>query len=183
MKFHEIRSEGIDKLRGEHLRRKITSFRGSVEMTVGVISSCGLHRTRFQGTFFMLKRVVLVCLLGMGAMALCLSSSIAEEKETDKKGQKDKEEGRKGTVTGTVTAKGDTWIEVKADGEEKARRYVPHWKGGAPSAGGGLDKEMLKTISDTPLKSRILMEWSFEERPRVEKITVLKGKDEANPKK
>ena len=32
------------------------------------------------------------------------------------KAEKKAEEGRKGTVTGVVTAKGEAWIEVKADG-------------------------------------------------------------------
>jgi hypothetical protein len=78
---------------------------------------------------------------------------------------------KKGTVTGVVTARGDNWIEVKADGEEKARRYVPHWRG---NAGGGFDKEMLAKIKEVPVRSRVRIEWSFEERPRVEKIEVLK---------
>jgi hypothetical protein len=77
-------------------------------------------------------------------------------------------------VTGIVTAKGDNWIEVKADGEEKGRRYVPHWRGGAPKDGGGPDKEMVAKIKEIPLKARVRLEWAFEERPRVEKIEVLK---------
>src|SRR5215510_12611966 len=81
---------------------------------------------------------------------------------------------KKGTVTGVVIAKGENWIEVKADGEEKARRYVPHWRGGAPKDGGGLDKEMIAKIREGRLKARVRLEWSFEERPRVEKIEVLK---------
>ena len=85
-----------------------------------------------------------------------------------------KDAEKKGTVTGVVTAKGENWIEVKADGEEKPRRYVPHWKGGAPSAGGGPDKEMIAKLKDVPVKARVRLEWVFEERPRVEKIEVLK---------
>jgi len=85
-----------------------------------------------------------------------------------------KDAEKKGTVTGVVTAKGDNWVEVKADGEEKARRYVPHWRGGAPKDGGGPDKEMVKTLKDVPVKARVRLEWSFEERPRVEKIEVLR---------
>jgi len=81
---------------------------------------------------------------------------------------------KKGTVTGVVTAKGDNWIEVKADGEEKGRRYVPHWRGGNPKDGGGPDKEMVAKIKEIPLKARVRLEWTFEERPRVEKIEVLK---------
>lgn len=92
--------------------------------------------------------------------------------------QGDKKEGkpgqRKGELTGVVTGKGDNWIEVKADGEEKARKYVPHWRGGNPNMGGGPDKAMVAELKKVPLKSRVRLEWSFEERPRVEKIEVLK---------
>jgi hypothetical protein len=89
-----------------------------------------------------------------------------------------KDEARKGSVTGVVTAKGDNWIEVKADGEEKVRRYVPHWRGGAPAQGGGPDKQMVAQIKKAPLNGRVKLDWTFEERPRVEKIEVLKKADE-----
>jgi hypothetical protein len=89
-----------------------------------------------------------------------------------------KKDGEKrGTVTGVVTAKGDNWIEVKADGEERARRYVAHWRGGNPKDGGGPDKETVAKIKEVPLKARVRLEWSFQERPRVEKIEVLKKEE------
>jgi hypothetical protein len=92
--------------------------------------------------------------------------------------KKDEREGksvpRKGEVTGVVVAKGDNWIEVKADGEEKARKYVPHWRGGNPAQGGGPDKAMIAELKKIPVKSRVRMDWTFEERPRVEKIEILK---------
>jgi hypothetical protein len=91
-------------------------------------------------------------------------------KKTD--GEK-KDEARKGTVTGILTARGETWIEVRADGEEKARRYVPHWRGGAPAQGGGADKEMVAKLKGIPVNSRVTLDWVFEERPRVEKIEIL----------
>ena len=88
--------------------------------------------------------------------------------------EKKKDQPRKGTLTGVVSARGPNWIEVTADGEEKARRYVPHWRGGLPKDGGGLDKEMVAKIQATPLKSRVRLEWEFAERPRVVKLEVLK---------
>jgi hypothetical protein len=106
------------------------------------------------------------------ATTLILSVSLAAGEDRKKEPPKDGE--KKGTVTGVVTAKGDNWIEVKADGEEKARRYVPHWRGGAPKDGGGPDKEMVAKLKEVPLKARVRLEWVFEERPRVEKIEVLK---------
>ena len=106
-----------------------------------------------------------------GAVALILAVAAGGRADEPKKNP---DAGRKGTVTGVVTAKGDNWIEVKADGEEKGRRYVPHWRGGNPKDGGGPDKEMVARIKEVPVKARVRLEWSFEERPRVEKIEVLK---------
>ena len=124
----------------------------------------------------MLVRCTLACLLALGATALCLSADV------QKLDEKKKDETRKGTVTGVVSAKGDNWIEVKADGEEKARRYVPHWKGGLPKDGGGPDKEMVAEIKKVPVNSRVELKWVFEERRRVEKITILKKPEEKKDK-
>ena len=90
-----------------------------------------------------------------GVLVLVLAVAAAGRAEDSKK--KDADEGKKGTVTGVVTAKADnsTWIEVKADGEEKPRRYMPNWKGGQPKDGGGPDKEVVARIKETPLKARV----------------------------
>jgi hypothetical protein len=90
-------------------------------------------------------------------------------------GDERKEEAKKsGAVVGVVAAKGVVWVEVKADAEQRARRYVANWVGGAPQQGGGPDKEMVKTIHGLQLGSRVRLEWKFDERPRVVKIEVLK---------
>ena len=89
-------------------------------------------------------------------------------------GEEKKAEAKTGSVVGVVAAKGDNWIEVKADGEEKARRYTPNWVGGAPAQGGGLDKNMLKTIKDAPVGARVKLDWKFDERARVVKLEILK---------
>jgi hypothetical protein len=107
-----------------------------------------------------------------GVLALALTVTAGGRADEPKKNP---DEGKRGTVTGVVTAKADNWIEVKADGEEKPRKYVPHWKGGAPKDGGGPDKDMVARIKEVPVKARVRLEWSFQERPRVEKIEVLKA--------
>jgi hypothetical protein len=101
---------------------------------------------------------------------LCLAATGPADEKKDKA-----KEGKKGTVVGTLTAKGDNFIEVKADGEEKGRRYVPHWRGGAPAAGGGLDKKMLAVFKTLKIGSRVRVEWAYEERYRAEKVEVLKA--------
>ena len=114
-------------------------------------------------------RRLLCRLLAVGLVGFGLAPGLAADDRKD--------EARKGTVTGVVTAKGESWIEVKADGEEKARRYVPHWRGGAPDKGGGPDKAMVARLKDVPVNSRVKLDWVFEERPRVEKVEVLKKPD------
>jgi hypothetical protein len=111
-------------------------------------------------------------------LALLMSAAFVSLAAAQDKKEEKKDEPRKGTVTGVVSAKGDNWIEVKADGEEKGRKYVPHWKGGLPKDGGGPDKDMVAKIKETPLKARVRLEWEFEERARVVKLEVLKKSGE-----
>jgi hypothetical protein len=112
--------------------------------------------------------------LSAGARAADVLFGGGEKKEgKDKKDDKKEPAVRKGTVVGTVTAKGKGYIEVKADGEEKARRYVPHWVGGPPDKGGGLDKKMLKVFDELKIGARIRLEWEWEERARAVRIEIL----------
>jgi hypothetical protein len=113
-------------------------------------------------------------LLTLCAMVLSLATATGANQKPDRGNAAERGDGvRKGAVTGVVTAKGENWIDVRGDGEERARRYVPRWRGGAPAAGGGLDKEMVARIGEIPVHSRVKLDWAFDERPRVEKIEVL----------
>jgi hypothetical protein len=118
--------------------------------------------------------------LGLAAVGLFLGfaaltdSSVAQEKKKEKSPL----EGKKGTVVGTLVGKDKGWIEVKADGEEKGRKYVPQWRGGMPDQGGGPDKEMLKTFSELKIGSRIEVEWLYEERFRAMKVKLIKAPPE-----
>src|SRR5262245_49002952 len=112
------------------------------------------------------------CLLAL----VMLRPAVADEKDR-------KEDKRGGTVVGVVVKKDKNFIEVKAAGEEKARRYVPRWVGGAPAAGGGFDKKMLEAIEKVKVGNRVKIEWEFEERPRVIKLDILKEKPSAEKDK
>jgi hypothetical protein len=129
-------------------------------------------------------RGVVANLLG-GALLLGLIAIAPELTAGEKEKKSDKDEKRKGTVVGLLTAKGENYVEVTADGEEKARKYVPHWVGGAPAQGGGPDKAMLKQIAQLKVGSRIRLDWEFEERLRVVRVEVLKAPEgkEADEKK
>lgn len=71
------------------------------------------------------------------------------------------EKRRTGTLSGVVIDKGNSkdgrngWVEVKADGEEKGRRY---WPVGDPKVGGP-DREILAAIRKVDAGSRVRMEW------------------------
>src|SRR5438105_14964650 len=116
----------------------------------------------------------LLAVLGALLIGGSAASSLASGEEKAKDGKK-----KSGTVVGEITAKDEKWIEVKADGEEKARRYLPYWRGGLPKAGGAPDKEMLKTIKGLKVGQRVRLEWEFDERPRVVKVEVLKDTEKA----
>src|SRR2546421_3466257 len=108
----------------------------------------------------MIVRVLSAALLVGGLAAFTLRSEVAAQ---DKKA-KNPEEGKKGTTVGLLVGKGENFIEVKGDGEEKARKFVPEWKGGKPAEGGGLDKTILKTFRELKIGSRVEVNWVFHER-------------------
>jgi hypothetical protein len=126
-----------------------------------------------------------VLLLSVPFWPACSCSAQATQEKNDKKDP----EKRSGVVIGIITAreapeKGAVFIEVKADGEEKARRYVPQWRGGLPNQGGGPDKEIAKAIRAVKVGNRVRVEWEFDERPRVIKLEVLQRPGEkAKPPK
>jgi len=112
-------------------------------------------------------RTLGTCVLLAALLVVSALESRAQEK-------KEGEKGKSGTVIGILVGKDKNSIEVKAAGEEKARKYVPHWRGGMPAQGGGLDKDMLKTFAKLKIGSRVQVKWEFEERLRAVEVKVLK---------
>jgi hypothetical protein len=116
-----------------------------------------------------------------GTVVIALSGASGQPAVGQDKQAAKEPEKKSGTVIGVLTGKGPSHIEVKADGEEKARRYVPQWRGGAPGEGGGPDKKMVAAIRDLKIGSRVRVEWEFDERARVMRVEVLQrpaGKDD-----
>ena len=128
------------------------------------IASFHLHPSAFP-------LFVAAALLGCAGYSLDATGLLAQ---TPEKKAQNPEEGKTGTTVGVLTAKPQNAIEVKADGEEKARKFVPEWKGGLPKDGGGPDKEILKTFAELKIGSRVEVEWVFHERLRALKIKVLR---------
>jgi len=75
----------------------------------------------------------------------------------------------RGTLVGTVAATGPAWIEVKSE-DGKTQRYIPEWRGGMPSDGGGPDPEVVKQIQTVKPGDRIRVRWHQDHHLRVEQI-------------
>ena len=54
--------------------------------------------------------------------------------------------------------------------EEGNILLMPHWRGGMPKDGGGLDKEMLAKLAGFKVGDNVRIEWSWQERRRIEGI-------------
>jgi hypothetical protein len=110
-----------------------------------------------------MKRVMHLLAIAVFLLA-CWSAAWAEETTS---------EPSNGTVVGILTAKGNDWIEVKADGEKTAVRYMPYWRGGMPKDGGGYDQAMLKAIKALVAPNRVKVVWEFQERRRIVSVEML----------
>ncbi len=92
-------------------------------------------------------------MLGFCALTLLFSLLSADTTAQDKR--------RTGTIVGLVTDKGNSktmnnaWVEVKADGEEKGRKYWP----AADRKIGGPDREILAAIRTVAIGARVQIEW------------------------
>ena len=77
---------------------------------------------------------------------------------------------KKETIRGTVVAKSKNSIDVKPFDKGPVERYLPHWRGGNPSAGGGLDKKVLQQLDPIKVGQKVTVKWEYEERKRVVNI-------------
>jgi hypothetical protein len=84
-----------------------------------------------------------------------------------------------GTVIGILTAKGETWIEVKAEGEKEAVRYVPFWHGGTPNQGGGFDRQMIEIIKKIPVSNLVKLTWQMQEHRRIVSLETIVPKEKS----
>jgi hypothetical protein len=76
-------------------------------------------------------------------------------------------------VTGVITAKGEGWIEVRTDGEDGSKRYIPRWIGGMPANGGGFEKSMIEKFAKVKVGDHVKLAWLMEEHLRVTALEVI----------
>ncbi len=88
-------------------------------------------------------------------------------------GKKKKKQEKSGFTTGIIVAKEGSTVEIRKDGEDTARRYLPPWKGGKPEDGGGFDEDIVAKIEDIPAGNRIFFSWAQDEQLRLTDIQLL----------
>jgi len=79
----------------------------------------------------------------------------------------------RGTLVGTVAAKGRAWLEITGE-DGKTERYIPDWRGGMPDQGGGPDQEVVKQIQGVKAGDRIRIRWHRDHHLRVEQVEPMR---------
>ena len=93
-----------------------------------------------------------------------------------KKDVPDDKETRTGKSIGVLVSKGDKFIELRGDGEEKPRKYYARYLS-EPKP--GFDPKVLATFDKLTLGSRLQLEWvSTNHGPQVTRVEVLKAGEE-----
>lgn len=76
-----------------------------------------------------------------------------------------------GMTSGIIVARGKSWVDVQPL-KGPRERYLPHWIGGMPSEGGGLDQRMLKKLKPFKVGDKVNISWEYSERKRVINIMI-----------
>lgn len=79
-----------------------------------------------------------------------------------------------GTIFGTVSSKGEGWLEVR-DQRGNLERYMPFWTaatvaGNNNTAAGGYDRAVLEAMNAAKVGDTVRLEWVWSERKRVVKL-------------
>lgn len=77
-----------------------------------------------------------------------------------------------GVVEGTIVARTGAG-RITLETAEGRQDYVPHWRGGMPSGGGGPDADMVRQVSALRVGQRVRITWVFIEHRRIEAIERL----------
>lgn len=122
-------------------------------------------------------RLLLCCALALGvglSPTLMAAEGDGKEREAKKEAPDAMKTGTKGTSEGTIVSleKGKLILQT-TDGN---LLFMPHWHGGNPKDGGGLDKAMLERLGGFKVGDHVKIAWTWEERRRIEQIEATKGK-------
>ena len=81
--------------------------------------------------------------------------------------------GTKGVSEGTIVSNEKGKVILKTN--DGNLLFMAHWRGGMPKDGGGMDKAMLETLGKFKAGDRVKINWTWEERRRVEQIERIGG--------
>ncbi|HEX3132873.1 MAG TPA: hypothetical protein VHX44_04735 [Planctomycetota bacterium] len=119
-----------------------------------------------------MRLIHLCCVLAL-ALPCTLSAAEGEGKghEAKKEAPDTMKTGTKGTSEGSIVSleKGKLVLATT----EGNLLFMPHWKGGMPKDGGGMDKETLTKLEGFKVGDKVKIGWSWEERRRIETIEKL----------
>ncbi len=104
-----------------------------------------------------MKKTILILPL-LAAFGLTLTSNARE---------------KSGGTEGILVSKDKNSITVLPDGAKEPMRFTPHWRGGNPKDGGGLDKKMVEELKELIVSNRVRVKWEYEERHRVVDVQTL----------
>jgi hypothetical protein len=128
-----------------------------------VFSLTAVDRSKFA------TREVTVTVNGGGAAAAAQGAAEGMADPPDTWTKNERVISARGTVLGTVSAKGPAWIEVQGQTGRTAR-YIPKWVGGMPQAGGGPEARIVQAIGRLNVGDRVLIKWYVNDHLRIEDI-------------
>lgn len=164
---------------------------GSVARWTGLLttqSTPAVATTAIFGGLSIMTKIAIACagLAVVGLLTTVIPASQAEEHgekhvataagtadvASKKEGHDAMPTGTKGVTDGVILSKEKGKLVVQA--KEGNLLFMPHWRGGMPKDGGGLDKETLGKLEKFAVGDRVRIEWTWQERRRIESITKAK---------
>ncbi len=113
-----------------------------------------------------MRLVHLCCLLALACPAtMCAAEGGHEAKKEAHDAMKT---GTKGVSEGTIVSLEKGKLVLKTN--DGNLLFMPHWKGGMPKDGGGLDKATLEKLEQFKAGDQVKIAWVWEERRRIEQI-------------
>jgi hypothetical protein len=120
--------------------------------------------------FKLLNVALLITGLGTASAAWCAEEGHAKH-HTKAEGHNAMPAGTKGVSEGEIVSKEKGKLVLKT--KDGNLLFMAHWRGGLPKDGGGLDQEMLATLERFKPGQRVKIDWSWQERRRIEQIAAL----------
>ena len=77
---------------------------------------------------------------------------------------------KSGVFFGTLLQKGDKWIDVKSEKNEKPWRFYAQWVGGLPEDGGSYKPSTIEYFNNFEINDIVRFHWTYDHRPRINRF-------------